>query len=601
MPLTLFNDEEYRGLPEYIKDVPVIEWIMGRKGTDLIYVSTSDNRGIAYRFADGRYEIADEFEAFKFVETGVKDLIKTLESLYTASYENDNDKNEFKNGGELRLSQRTMRLKKFHDNALYYLNSGKIDSLVSLFIKKKCLSKSKFDTDHTLLNMKNGVFDLKTLTFRNRTPEDRFLKCMPAAFVQGAQCPKWQAELEHATGGNHTLLQEIRFELCYSLLRRPLKRIYRWKGPSDTVKTTLLETVALVIGKGEHGYLYKAPQDFFTVEKGEQATRDDIIQSKNSAILWIDEPKITMKGEDKAFVKDFTGGGNINQRGIYDRNINFLNTCTPFLTANKLPSSDPTDDGMKTRDVVVPFVIKIPSEMKIERFWEVLAREEGDGILQWLIQGVEEIVRSDGAIPPLPAEVIQATEQYTNQSELVRKVIDEFYVLLKDEYGRLARVSLREINEKISEYISDNRIGIKRLPSSDTVIRTLTSMGCEYCKDVTYVNPDYRSRHVFKNIRKKTEAESGIEACPPEWESKPSLIELELSVDEGDSDIQKVLDAIKTLSPKYPTGIPLNYIKDYSLIQNRIDSHKTENIVNLLSERGAVSEIQEGFYEIVRR
>jgi phage/plasmid-associated DNA primase len=66
-----------------------------------------------------------------------------------------------------------------------------------------------WDSDGWLFNCENGVIDLRTQTFRGRTPSDLCMKQSPIVFDPDAQCPLWEAAMNKWMCGNQSLIDYL--------------------------------------------------------------------------------------------------------------------------------------------------------------------------------------------------------------------------------------------------------------------------------------------------------------------------------------------------------------------------------------------------------
>ena len=91
------------------------------------------------------------------------------------------------------------------------------------------------------------------------------------------------------------------------------------------------------------------------------------------------------------------------------------------FSANDKPSLRTIDEAMKARIQVIPFTVFIPPENRDHKLLETL-KEEGPGILRWLIDGCLEWQRIGLKPPPC---VVAASEEYIKEQDIVAQWIDE--------------------------------------------------------------------------------------------------------------------------------------------------------------------------------
>ncbi len=64
------------------------------------------------------------------------------------------------------------------------------------------ISMEEFDTDRYLFNCNNGTLDLRTMQFRDHTPEDRLTKIAPVKYDPNAVCPRFTSFIDEIMSGD---------------------------------------------------------------------------------------------------------------------------------------------------------------------------------------------------------------------------------------------------------------------------------------------------------------------------------------------------------------------------------------------------------------
>ncbi len=71
------------------------------------------------------------------------------------------------------------------------------------------ITSDSWNCDPWLLPVKNGVYNLKTFTFRPSTPDDLFCKFAPTDFVEGADAPHFRGFISSCLDGNTNLVRYV--------------------------------------------------------------------------------------------------------------------------------------------------------------------------------------------------------------------------------------------------------------------------------------------------------------------------------------------------------------------------------------------------------
>jgi putative DNA primase/helicase len=211
------------------------------------------------------------------------------------------------------------------------------------------------DADPWLLNVQNGLLDLRTGTLRPHDPAALCTKVAPVMFDLDAQHPALDALLDVLDqDGRADYLRAIAGQ---ALTGKQAKRFYVWTGPSGTAKSTTADMLAAVLGP------YAVAVDAGTLLVSNQGpsaggARADLVAMFGSRLAIAAE--LPNGGRlDSAIVKRLTGGDPIIARAPYAPELlTFRPAHTLVMHANNDPKMDWTDDGMRHRVVPVPFTVR---------------------------------------------------------------------------------------------------------------------------------------------------------------------------------------------------------------------------------------------------
>jgi putative DNA primase/helicase len=101
----------------------------------------------------------------------------------------------------------------------------------------------------------------------------------------------------------------------------------------------------------------------------------------------------------------------------------FHRTHKFWLSTNHLPRINGTDEGIWRRIKLIPFRVDLRKVTEpITDYHKVLVREEGPGILNWLVEGFSDW-RANGFIEP--SSIIEETKSYRGKSDEIGRFIEE--------------------------------------------------------------------------------------------------------------------------------------------------------------------------------
>jgi putative DNA primase/helicase len=149
----------------------------------------------------------------------------------------------------------------------------------------------------------------------------------------------------------------------------------------------------------------------------------------------------------ESLIKQITGNDRMTARFLYGEFFTFLPTFKVFMATNHKPTISGTDHGIWRRIRIIPFTTTIAEENRDLHLSEKLL-EESSGILNWLITGAKRWKTERLTLPP---EVIEATDEYRNEMDIIGNFI-------KDRCDQKPGVQIRarELFKCYQEWCEDN-------------------------------------------------------------------------------------------------------------------------------------------------
>jgi putative DNA primase/helicase len=275
---------------------------------------------------------------------------------------------------------------KNHAKASTLLNKGKIDAAISMFATEPgiAITSDQFDQEIQLLNLPNGVLDLENNVFTpEHDPKLLMTKTMGASYDKDAQCPMFEKFMEDAFPDTELRLY-VQRALGYSLLGKADERVmFLLHGPSGTGKSVLTSVMSHVFG----AYGATAPASTFRIKKHTDTL--DLHRLRGARFVATSEmPEGQLLDED--LVKRVTGGDMVTSRGHYEHYSEWRPNCVVWIATNFLPRVNSDDNAFwqraKTIRMETEFIARDDHRLGYARTLE----KEADGILNWLIEGMEQ-------------------------------------------------------------------------------------------------------------------------------------------------------------------------------------------------------------------
>ncbi|MEX0417373.1 phage/plasmid primase, P4 family [Bacillus sp. C30] len=270
--------------------------------------------------------------------------------------------------------------------------------------------RAEFDKHKYLLNVENGIVDLKTGKLQQHDRELGLTKITNIAFDKNAKCPEWLTFLDQVFQGDKELAEYMQRLIGYSLTGEITEQIMVFLiGGGSNGKSTFINIIKEIMGD----YGRQAKSDTF-IKKKETGANNDIARLAGSRFVSAIESE---DGEQlsEAFVKQITGGEPVLARFLRQEFFEFIPEFKVFFTTNHKPVIKGVDEGIWRRIRLIPFNLQLPKEKRDKKLPEKLSLEM-PGILNWAIEGClkwQQLGLND------PAIVMKATGDYKEEMDIL--------------------------------------------------------------------------------------------------------------------------------------------------------------------------------------
>jgi putative DNA primase/helicase len=300
------------------------------------------------------------------------------------------------------------------------------------------LPHAKLDGNPLILPVRNGTIELTTGKLRNSKREDYTTLNIPIKYDPDAKCPKWEAFLLRAMGGDQEMVDFLQRCVGYSLTGSVTEHVlFFCHGPKGmNGKSTFLSILREVMG----GYGATAPRKMLFQGIGERHPTELTVLFGKRLVTCSEVPQ----GQkfDEALVKDLTGGERISAHRMREDFWEFDPTHKFWIAGNHKPRIIGTDGGIWRRIVFMPWEVTIPEEERDLDLMKKL-RAELPGILAWAVRGC--LAWQKQRLAP-PGTVVKATMKYRRESDQIGEFLRQCCVLEPEE--RVTRAKLRHRYEK---------------------------------------------------------------------------------------------------------------------------------------------------------
>jgi putative DNA primase/helicase len=264
------------------------------------------------------------------------------------------------------------------------------------------MRRSEFKADVNLLNLNNGIFDIKTRKLLPHEPQYLFFTKLPVDYKEGADCPNTKKFLSDTLEDEAIpIIQEwLGFGLYRSYF---IKKASIYVGEADTGKTTLIKLFKALFGLTNVSgvSLQKISSDKFATAyfHNKHINIYDDLQYKDI--------------KDNGNFKMITGGDSIPGEYKFGNQFLFENYAKLMFACNKIPDvKDANDDAYFDRWIVVRFN-NVVDKTQIDPFLveKLTTPDELSGLLNFALEGLGRLLQNKRFSYEKDADEIKAEMQ----------------------------------------------------------------------------------------------------------------------------------------------------------------------------------------------
>lgn len=284
------------------------------------------------------------------------------------------------------------------------------------------LDASRLDADPYVLCTPGGIVDLRTGAINTPNPHTDFHSRSTSTAPQDMPTPRWDRFLTDTFGDDAEGREMIRFLhllLGYSITGDVGAQILAFLyGLGKNGKSVLLDVIVKLLGD----YADAAPPGFLMAKQFD-GHPTDLAELHGRRVIVCSELKAGDRF-DEARVKLLTGGDIIKARRMRQDFFSFVPTHKLFLLGNHRPEVGTGGFAFWRRMRLVPFERVVPDNRKVDNLPDILVREEGPGILTWLINGARRYLAGEKDLTG-PERVRIATTAYAETEDHMGRFLNE--------------------------------------------------------------------------------------------------------------------------------------------------------------------------------
>lgn len=343
--------------------------------------------------------------------------------------------------------------------------SGRINSLLTWARNSVALSPEELDRHPMLLNVENGVLDLKTSELRPHDPELLLTRRMPMRFDPEAGAPTFEAAMELWTADDKELARFLQVAIGYTLTGRVDEHCtFFLYGDGRNGKSTWSDLWRRFFG--DYSAVFKTEALFLGGLRGIRSMEQlSLLEGARYALGDEIKSEVTLNA---AALKDLTGGDVRRAGRLYQQAYDYEPTDKLWLYGNHTPKITDTDLGIWRRIRLVPFTANIRNQRnQSELIADLLA--EASGILNWALEGCR-IWQAEG-LQMVPA-VEAATDRYRSEQDVLQQFMEE---VCQQGKGRVVRCD--DLYNEMLNWAKRNQEGFLDKKSKRWLTSRLKSLG----------------------------------------------------------------------------------------------------------------------------
>jgi putative DNA primase/helicase len=328
-------------------------------------------------------------------------------------------------------------------------NLSRLNAMIQAARSDLVVMPDRLDADPCLLNVGNGIVDLRTGELHPHSRDALCTKLCKGNYRPAAPALIFTAFLQRIFRSRLGLIPYLQKVLGYaSTGRTDEQKFFLLHGGGANGKSTLLDVASYVLGD----YATKAAEGLLMCRK-DSAHPTELADLAGARLVVAAE---TEEGKrlNSARMKDLTGEKTLKTRRMHSDFYSVTITQKFFICTNHTPAVTDDSHGFWRRVDLLAFLETIDLA---ERDADLPAKlqAECDGILTWIVQGAVQWFREGLGRPP---EVETATEEYRRNAdglgEFVRECCQEDakaevpFSFLYDAYTRWSRDDGREPETK---------------------------------------------------------------------------------------------------------------------------------------------------------
>jgi putative DNA primase/helicase len=303
------------------------------------------------------------------------------------------------------------------------------------------VDRKEFNKDKELINLKNGIFNLKKMELQPHSPEILMTNQLPVVYKTNADC---------------LLIKEFCSQIVSEsdiLLLQEITGYCLWKDYH-------IQKAVMLIGDGANGKstFLSLLKYFLGLENISSVSLQDLIDRRFAsaelfgklANIYADLPDVALLRT--GMFKMLTGGDLIPAEKKFKDMFTYINFAKLIFSTNKIPESKDSSSAFFRRWVMINFPYKFEGEKADKKILEKFITEgELSGLFNWAIEGLKRLLENGEFSYTLTTEQIQ--DKYERMSSTVAAFVKDCLDVKSDGV-----ISKAELYQRYIDYCRENSL-----------------------------------------------------------------------------------------------------------------------------------------------
>lgn len=279
-----------------------------------------------------------------------------------------------------------------------------------------------FDRQEMLLNVANGIVDLRTGALTDHDPQLFLMQQSPISFDPDAKAPMWETFLASVMPDDERRAYLARV-VGYTLTGSTEEQVmFIHHGDGQNGKGVFMRIVTALFGD----YAQSVPRSTLMAKQNE-GIPNDVARMMGKRLLSTTETSAGKKLDDE-LVKQLTGEDTVSARFLNKEFFDFRPVGKIHLVTNYLPHVG-GGHGIARRLQDIGWDVTVPPDKRIKKYDEKIMASEASGVLNWAIQGCIDWQQQGLAVP---AAVREKTKEHIANSDPLLMWIEGYTVPIED-------------------------------------------------------------------------------------------------------------------------------------------------------------------------